>query len=61
MLFLFLDSNFQIHNTLTVNFQIQTFAQNGLILWFTDSTPESSFTIEVQNRQVTEKNRSSLK
>jgi hypothetical protein len=48
----FLDPNFKIHDTLTVNFQIQTFAHDGLILWISDSLPESSFTIEIQNRQV---------
>ncbi|CAF3843385.1 unnamed protein product [Adineta steineri] len=46
------DSNFKIHDTLTINFQIQTFAQNGLLLWISDSLPESSFTIEIQNRQL---------
>ena len=50
--FLCLDPNFKIHDTLTVNFQIQTFAHDGLILWIGDSLPESSFTIEIQNRQV---------
>jgi hypothetical protein len=48
----FLDSNFNIHDTLTVNCQIQTFAHNGLILWISDPSSESSFTIEIQNRQV---------
>jgi hypothetical protein len=52
ILYLILDSNFKIHDTLTVNFQIQTFAHDGLILWIGDSLPESSFTIEIQNRQV---------
>jgi hypothetical protein len=52
ILYLVLDSNFKIHDTLTVNFQIQTFAHDGLILWIGDSLPESSFTIEIQNRQV---------
>ncbi|CAF0878826.1 unnamed protein product [Adineta steineri] len=46
------DSNFKIHDTLTINFQIQTFTQNGLLLWIGDSLPESSFTIEIQNRQL---------
>ncbi|CAF0823299.1 unnamed protein product [Adineta ricciae] len=46
------DPNFKIHDTLTVNFQIQTFAHDGLILWIGDSLPESSFTIEIQNRQL---------
>jgi hypothetical protein len=47
-----LDPNFKIHDTLTVNFQIQTFAHDGLVLWISDPLPESSFTIEIQNRQV---------
>ena len=47
-----LDPNFKIHDTLQVNFQIQTFAHDGLILWIGDSLPESSFTIEIQGRQV---------
>ncbi|CAF0832296.1 unnamed protein product [Rotaria sp. Silwood1] len=46
------DANFKIHNTLTINFQIQTFTQDGLILWMGDSSSESSFTIEIQNRQL---------
>ncbi|CAF2421686.1 unnamed protein product [Rotaria sp. Silwood2] len=46
------DANFRIHNTLTVNFQIQTLAHDGLILWMSDSSSESSFTIEIQNRQL---------
>ncbi len=50
--FFFLDPNFKIHDTLTINFQIQTFAHDGLILWIADSLPESSFTIEIQGRQV---------
>lgn len=52
ILYLILDSNFKVHDTLTINFQIQTFASDGLILWIGDSLPESSFTIEIQNRQV---------
>jgi len=52
VLFYFTDPNFKIHDTLTINFQIQTFAHDGLILWISDSLPESSFTIEIQNRQV---------
>lgn len=47
-----LDPNFKIHDTVTINFQMQTFAQDGLILWIEDPLPESSFTIEIQNRQV---------
>lgn len=47
-----LDPNFKIHDTFIINFQIQTFAHDGLILWISDSLPESSFTIEIQNRQV---------
>jgi len=46
------DPNFKIHDTVTINFQIQTFAQDGLILWVGDPLPESSFTIEIQNRQL---------
>lgn len=46
------DPNFKIHDTLTINFQIQTFAHDGLILWINDPLPESSFTIEIQNRQL---------
>jgi hypothetical protein len=46
------DPNFKIHDTLTINFQIQTFAHDGLILWIADSLPESSFTIEIQGRQI---------
>lgn len=46
------DPNFIIHDTLTINFQIQTFSNDGLLFWIGDSLPESSFTIEIQNRQV---------
>jgi len=46
------DPNFKIHDTLTINFQIQTFIHDGLILWIGDPLPESSFTIEIQNRQL---------
>lgn len=50
--FFSIDPNFKIHDTLTINFQIQTFAHDGIILWIGDALPESSFTIEIQNRQV---------
>ncbi|CAF1198895.1 unnamed protein product [Rotaria sp. Silwood1] len=46
------DPNFKINDSFTINFQIKTFANNGLILWIEDPLPESSFTIEIQNRQL---------
>ena len=47
-----LDPNFKIHDSMIINFQIQTFAHDGLVLWVGDPLPDSSFTIEIQNRQV---------
>lgn len=47
-----LDPNFKINDSFTMNFQLQTFAHDGLILWIGDPVTESSFTIEIQNRQV---------
>jgi hypothetical protein len=47
-----LDPNFKINDSFTINFQLQTFAHDGLILWIGDPLPDSSFTIEIQNRQV---------
>lgn len=52
ILYFFIDPNFKIHDVLTINFQIQTLANDGLILWIGDPLPDSSFTIEIQNRQV---------
>jgi hypothetical protein len=48
----FLDPNFKINDSFSIHFQIQTFAHDGLILWIGDPVPDSSFTIEIQNRQV---------
>ncbi|CAF0899939.1 unnamed protein product [Rotaria sordida] len=46
------DPNFKIKDSFIINFQIKTFAHDGLILWIDDPLPESSFTIEIQNRQL---------
>ena len=47
-----LDPNFKIHDSFNINFQIQTCTADGLLLWVDDPLPESSFTVEIQNRQV---------
>jgi hypothetical protein len=47
-----LDPNFKINQTLTVNFQMKTSIDDGLILWIEDPVEESSFTIEIQHQQV---------
>jgi hypothetical protein len=49
---LFLDPNFKINDSFAINFHIQAFAHDGLILWIGDPVPDSSFTIEIQNRQL---------
>ncbi|CAF0772716.1 unnamed protein product [Didymodactylos carnosus] len=46
------DPNFKIENNLNIAFQLQTFAQDGLIMWLGDPFPENSFTIEIQNKQL---------
>ncbi|CAF3330534.1 unnamed protein product [Rotaria socialis] len=46
------DPNFKIYEAFSINFQLRTFAHDGLILWIDDPLPESSFTIEIQNRQL---------
>ncbi|UJR21821.1 hypothetical protein I4U23_024895 [Adineta vaga] len=46
------DPNFKIYDSFTINFQVQTFADDGLVLWISDPLPDSSFTIEIQNRQL---------
>ena len=46
------DPNFKIYDSFSINFQLKTFSQDGLILWMEDPLLESSFTIEIQNRQV---------
>ena len=46
------DPNFKINQSFTLNFQLKTFSADGLILWVEDPLIESSFTIELQNRQV---------
>jgi hypothetical protein len=51
-MFVGIDPNFKIYDSFTINFQLQTFAHDGLVLWISDPLPESSFTIEIQNRQV---------
>jgi len=50
--FALFDPNFKIENTLTVSFQLQTFAHNGLLMWLGDPYPDSSFTVEIQNKQL---------
>ncbi|CAF1170709.1 unnamed protein product [Adineta steineri] len=46
------DPNFKIYDSFTINFQLQTFGADGLLLWIHDPLPDSSFTIEIQNRQL---------
>ncbi|CAF0758412.1 unnamed protein product [Adineta ricciae] len=46
------DPNFKIYDSFTINFQMKTFAADGLLLWISDPLPDSSFTIEIQNRQL---------
>ncbi|CAF2780106.1 unnamed protein product [Rotaria sp. Silwood2] len=46
------DPNFKINDSFVINFQMKTLAHDGIILWVDDPLPESSSTIEIQNRQL---------